>query len=64
MSSLNITNILQLYNYILLFFKSLEFKYIKAIYLQYLEVAVKLKALGYTTKLEGKECIMYINKYI
>lgn len=64
MSSLSITNILQLYSYILPFFKSLTFKSRKAIDFQYWEVAVKLKALGYTTKLEGKQCFIEINKYI
>lgn len=64
MSSLSVTNILQLYNYILPFFKSLTFKSRKAIDFQYWEVAVKLKALGYTTKPEGKKCIIEINKYI
>lgn len=64
MSSLSVTNILQLYNYILPFFKSLTFKSRKATDFQYWEVVVKLKALGYTTKPEGKECILEISKYI
>lgn len=64
MSSLSVTNILQLYNYILPFFKSLEFKSRKAVDFQYWEVAVKLKGLGYTTKPEGKICFIEINKYI
>lgn len=64
MSSLSVTNILQFYNYILPFFKSLEFKSRKAVDFQYWEVAVKLKALGFTTKPEGKKCFIEINKYI
>ena len=64
MSSLSVTNILQLYNYILPFFKSIEFKSRKAVDFQYWEVAVKLKALGYTTLPEGKKCLIEISKYI
>lgn len=64
MSSLSVTNILQLYNYILPFFKSLTFRSRKATDFQYWEVAVKLKALGYNTKPEGKESILEISKYI
>lgn len=64
MSSLSVTNILQLYNYILPFFKSLTFRSRKATDFKYWEVAVKLKALGYNTKPEGKESILEISKYI
>lgn len=64
MSSLSVGNILQLYNYVLPFFKSLVFKSRKAVDFQYWEVAVKLKALGYTTKPEGKKCLIEISKYI
>lgn len=63
-SSLSVTNILQLYNYVLPFFKSLEFKSRKAEDFKYWERAVKLKALGYTTKLDGKNCLIEISKYI
>lgn len=64
MSSLSVSNILQLYNYIFPFFKSLEFKSRKVVDFQYWEVVVKLKALGYTAKPEGKKCLIEINKYI
>jgi hypothetical protein len=64
MASLSVANILQLYNYILPFFKSLTFNSRKAIDFQYWEVAVKLKALGYTSTIEGKECFIKVNKYI
>ena len=63
-SNLSVTNILQLYNYILPFFKTLTFKSRKVVDFQLWESAVKLKALGYTTKPEGKECFIEINKYI
>ena len=62
MASLSVSNILQLYNYVLPFFKSLEFKSRKAVDFKYWEVAVKLKALGYTTKPEGKKCLIEISK--
>lgn len=63
-SILSVTNILQLYNYVLPFFKSLTFRSRKAVDFQLWELAVKLKALGYTTKPEGKKCYVEINKYI
>ena len=63
-SILNVTNILQLYNYVLPFFKSLTFRSRKVVDFQLWELAVKLKALGYTTKPEGKKCFVEINKYI
>jgi hypothetical protein len=46
--------VLQLYNYVLPFFKSLEFRSRKLIDFQLWELAVKLKALGFTTQSEGK----------
>lgn len=61
---LSVTNILQLYNYVLPFFKSLTFRSRKAVDFQLWELAVKLKALGYTTTREGKICYIEINKYI
>lgn len=64
MSSLQVTNILQLYNYILPFFKSLEFKSRKSIDFYYWEAAINLKALGYTTLPKGREYLLDINKYI
>lgn len=64
MASLSVANVLQLYNYILPFFKTLEFKSRKAIDFQYWAIAVKLKALGYTTKVEGKLCLIEISQYI
>lgn len=63
-SSLNVSNILQLYNYILPFFKSLEFKSRKVVDFEYWEVAVKLKSLGYTTLPQGKKLLVEISKYI
>jgi len=63
-SILSVTNILQLYNYVLPFFKSLTFRSRKVVDFQLWELAVKLKALGYTTKPEGKKCFVEINKYI
>jgi hypothetical protein len=63
-SILSVTNILQLYNYVLPFFKSLTFRSRKAVDFELWELAVKLKALGYTTKPEGKKCYVEINKYI
>lgn len=64
MAYLTVNNILQLYNYILPFFKSLEFKSRKAVDFQLWEAAVKLRALGYTTLPEGKEYFIAISKYI
>lgn len=61
---LSVTNILQLYNYILPFFKSLKFISRKDIDFQLWTLAVKLKSLGYTTNLEGKKYFIEINKYI
>lgn len=61
---LSVTNILQLYNYILPFFKSLRFKTRKGVDFQLWELAVKLRALGHTTNPEGKKCFIEINKYI
>jgi hypothetical protein len=63
-TSLSVANILQIYNYILPFFKALDFKSRKIIDFQYWEIAVKLKALGYTTKVEGKLCLIEISQYI
>lgn len=63
-SSLVVSNILQLYNYILPFFKDLEFKSRKSVDFKYWEVAVKLKSLGYTTLPEGKKLLVDISKYI
>jgi hypothetical protein len=63
-SILSVTNILQLYNYVLPFFNSLTFRSRKAVDFQLWVLAVKLKALGYTTKPEGKKCYVEINKYI
>jgi len=61
---LSVTNILQLYNYILPFFKSLTFISRKGVDFQLWELAVKLKALGHTTNPEGKKCFIEIIKYI
>ena len=63
-SILSVTNILQLYNYVLPFFKSLTFRSRKEVDFKLWILAVKLKALGYTTKPEGKTCYVEINKYI
>lgn len=63
-SSLNISNILQLYNYILPFFNSLNFKSRKFVDFKYWEVCVKLKALGYVTLPQGKKLLVEISKYI
>ncbi len=63
-ASLSMSNILQLYNYILPFLKTLKFKSRKVVDFNLWEYAVKLKALGYTTNTEGKNCIIEINKYI
>lgn len=63
-SSLNVTNILQLYNYVLAFFKLLKFRSRKFIDFQLWELVVKLKALGFTTQPEGKTFLIEINKYI
>lgn len=62
--NLSVTNILQLYNYILAFFKSWTFKTRKGVDFQLWELAVKLKALGHTTNPEGKKFFIEINKYI
>lgn len=59
---LSVSNILQIYNYILPFFKSLTFRSRKAVDFEFWVLAVKLKALGYTTKPKGKD--YFINKYI
>lgn len=64
MSSLSVFNILQLYNYILPFFKSLELKSRKAEDFRYWEAAVNIKALGYATQPEGRKYLMEIAKYI
>lgn len=64
MSSINVSNILQLYNYILPFFKSLEFKSRKAVDFCYWEAAVNLKALGYASLPLGREYLIEISKYI
>lgn len=64
MSSLGVGNTLQLYNYVLPFFKSLEFKSRKGVDFKLWEIAVKLRALGYTTQPEGKRCLIEINNYI
>lgn len=61
---LSVANILQLYNYILPFFKSLRFISRKSVDFHLWELAVKLKALGHTTNPEGKKCFIEINKYI
>jgi len=63
-SILSVTNLLQLYNYVLPFFKSLTFRSRKEVDFKLWILAVKLKALGYTTKTEGKNCYVEINKYI
>ena len=63
-SSLSVTNIMQLYNYILPFFKSLGFISRKYVDFQLWELAVKLRILGHTTNTEGKKCFIEINKYI
>lgn len=63
-SILSVTNILQLYNYVLPFFNLLTFRSRKAVDFELWVLAVKLKALGYTTKPEGKNCYVKINKYI
>lgn len=63
-SILSVTNILQLYNYILPFFKSLRFITRKDVDFQLWELAVKLKTLGHITNPEGKKCFIEINKYI
>lgn len=64
MSSISVCNILQLYNYILPFFKSLEFKSRKSVDFRYWEAAVNLKALGYATLPQGREYLIEISKYI
>ena len=63
-STLVVSNILQLYNYILPFFKNLEFKSRKGVDFKYWEVAVKLRSLGYTTLPQGKKLLVEINNYI
>lgn len=63
-SILSVTNILQLYNYVLPFFESLTFRSRKAVDFELWVLAVKLKALGYTTKPEGKKSYIEIYKYI
>ena len=63
-SNLSVTNALQLYNYILPFFKSLKFITRKGVDFQLWELAVKLKALGHLTNSEGKKYFIEINKYI
>lgn len=60
-SILSVTNILQLYNYVLPFFKSLTFRSRKVVDFYLWVLAVKLKALGFTTKPEGKK-ILFRNK--
>ena len=62
--NLSIANILQIYNYILPFFKSLRFISKKGIDFELWELAVKLKTLGHTTNSEGKKCFIEITKYI
>ena len=62
--SLNVSNILQLYNYILPFFKTLTFKTRKAVDFELWELAVKLKVLGFTTTPEGRLYFIKINNYI
>lgn len=62
--NLSVANTLQIYNYILPFFKSLRFITRKGVDFQLWELAVKLKTLGYTTNSEGKKCFIEINKYI
>ncbi len=62
--NLHVTNILQLYNYILPFFKTLKFRTRKVVDFELWELAVKLKALGYTTTIEGKKALVSIDKYI
>ena len=62
--NLSVANILQIYNYILPFFKSLRFITRKGVDFQLWELAVKLKTLGYTTNSEGKKCFIEITKYI
>lgn len=53
------------YNFIITFYLFLNiWNSRKAVDFQYWEVAVKLKALGYTTKPEGKKSFIEINKYI
>lgn len=63
-SSLHVSNILQLYNYVLPFFNSLTFRSRKLVDFQLWGLAVKLKVLGYTTQPEGKTSLIEINKYI
>lgn len=63
-SILTVTNILQLYNYILPFFKTLTFKTRKAVDFELWELAVKLKVLGFTTTPEGRLYFIKINNYI
>lgn len=62
--NLSVANILQIYNYILPFFKSLRFISRKGVDFQLWELAVKLKTLGHTTNSEGKKCFIEITKYI
>ena len=62
--NLSVANILQNYNYILPFFKSLKFISRKGVDFELWGLAVKLKTLGYTTKPEGKKCFIEITKYI
>jgi len=61
---LSVTNIIQHYNYILPFFKSLRFMTRKSVDFQLWELAVKLKTLGHTTNPEGKQCFIEIVNYI
>ena len=63
-SNLTVSNMLQIYNYILPFFNSLTFRSRKDVDFQLWALAVKLKALGYTTKPEGKKCYVEISNYI
>lgn len=64
MSSLYVSNILQLFNYILPFFKSLEFKSRKSVDFVLWEAALNLKALGYVTLPQGRQYLVEISKYI
>ena len=63
-ASLAVSNILQIFNYILPFLKSLVFKSRKGEDFIYWEVAVNLRALGYITNPQGLQYLVNISSYI
>lgn len=62
--SLTVGNTLQLYNYILPFLKSLNFKTRKSLDFLLWEAAVKIRALGYHTLPKGWQFLVEISNYI